>query len=85
VRNGAPHCSNYFWPYLIRILSIAIINDNRQGILRVLEPAAIRAQEMYQSRAYVHQYTAHGLEDFDFEGSFVGMERLISDYSGLSW
>ncbi len=48
-----------------------------------LESATIRAQEMYAAGAYVHQYTARGIEKDDFIASFVAMENFIHIYRRL--
>eukprot|EP00953_Heterococcus_sp_UTEX-ZZ885_P004979 3163-Heterococcus_DN1.PRE.1 len=50
----------------------------------VLDTAVPRAQEMFYSRAYVHQYTAHGLEESDFAASLMRGEQAILNYKRLS-
>jgi len=39
---------------------------------------------MFTSRAYVHQYTQHGLELDAFLDAFVQVEQIIQSYRGLT-
>lgn len=40
-----------------------------------------RAYSMYASRAYCHQYAAHGLEEADFDAAFARVEDAIAAYA----
>ena len=40
-----------------------------------------RAYSMYASRAYCHQYAAHGLEEADFDAAFARVEDAVAAYS----
>jgi tubulin delta len=39
-----------------------------------------RAYSMFASRAYCHQYAAHGLEHVDFEAAFARVEDAVAAY-----
>ncbi len=39
-----------------------------------------RAYAMYASRAYCHQYAAHGLELADFDAAFARVEDAVAAY-----
>lgn len=45
--------------------------------------SVVRAWEMFNSRAYLHQYEKYGLEVDDFIDSFGMVEQMISDYSKI--
>ncbi len=42
-----------------------------------------RAQLMWSSRAYTHQYQAFGLSAADFEGCFAHVQDLLDRYAAL--
>ena len=56
---------------------------NSQSMIRPVERVTARGFEMFQSRAYVHQYTKFGLEEEDFLGAFAQLEDAIGRYKGL--
>ncbi len=42
-----------------------------------------RAYAMYASRAYCHQYAAHGLEEAHFDAAFARVEDAVAAYASL--
>ncbi|CAM9163808.1 unnamed protein product [Chrysoparadoxa australica] len=61
----------------------ATLLSNSQAVLGVLDKAVERAGELYDSRAYVHEYTAHGLEESDFDAAFLRLDQAATSYRGL--
>jgi len=41
------------------------------------------AYAMYSSRAYCHQYAAHGLEEAHFDAAFARVEDAVACYGSL--
>ncbi|ESP01497.1 hypothetical protein LOTGIDRAFT_225368 [Lottia gigantea] len=60
----------------------ALISNNRSPTLP-LNYIVDKAWNMFSSRAYVHQYTKHGLTDEDFMDSFVTLEQVLHNYKKL--
>lgn len=42
-----------------------------------------KAWDMFSSRAYVHQYTKHGLTEDEFLDGFATLEQVIANYKHL--
>lgn len=57
--------------------------SNSQMLLKPLNSTVHKAWEMFASRAYVHQYSKHGISEDDFVDSFVSLEQVIKNYAGL--
>ena len=57
--------------------------SNDQSILPLLQRTIKRSSEMFQVKAYLHQYTTHGLEMDDFIDSFQSLGSVIQSYSDL--
>ena len=58
--------------------------SNSQSALAPVDNLCARAYDMFTSRAYVHQYTQHGLELDAFLDAFVQVEQIIQSYRGLT-
>jgi tubulin delta len=56
---------------------------NSQGILPLLKRSASKAHSMYETKAYVHQYTQYGLEEDDFVHAFHSIGSVINNYQSL--
>lgn len=61
----------------------AVLLSNSRSTIGPLNTMIGKAWNMFSSRAYVHQYTKHGLAEEDFVDSFVTLEQVISNYSKL--
>lgn len=61
----------------------ASLLTNSQLCLQSIDKIIGKAWCMYTSRAYIHQYTKHGLTDENFLNCFTSMEKAIQDYRML--
>lgn len=61
----------------------ATLLSNSQSVVGPLERITAKAWETFASRAFVHQYTAHGVSEDAFVDNFVKMEQLIASYKEL--
>ena len=61
----------------------ACLVSNSQGAVEHVNSVVGKAWEMFASRAYVHQYTKHGLAEDDFLDSFATLEQIIASYQNL--
>ena len=61
----------------------AILLNNGQMPVGVLDRTVEKAWRMFSSRAYVHQYLKHGQIEEDFVDSFAGLEQMIANYKRL--
>jgi tubulin delta len=61
----------------------AALLSNSQSALGPLERVCSRAHDMFASKAYVHQYEAHGIGVAEFQNAFVQLEQVICDYRSL--
>lgn len=61
----------------------ASLLSNGQSILPVLQRAATKAAQMYQAKAYLHQYQSCGLEEETFKSSFLQIGQIIANYNSL--
>ena len=61
----------------------AMLLSNSQSPVRSLDSMVGKAWTMFASRAYVHQYTKHGLTEEDFVDSFACLEQVIDSYKQL--
>jgi hypothetical protein len=59
---------------------VSSICSNSQAILVPLERIATRARVMFDSRAFVHQYAAHGIGLQGMEQRFLAVEQVIASY-----
>ncbi|KAL5016563.1 hypothetical protein ScPMuIL_006152 [Solemya velum] len=62
--------------------SAALVTNSKSPVYH-LNYITEKAWNMFSSRAYVHQYTKHGLAEEDFVDSFAAMEQIISNYNKL--
>ncbi|XP_055957925.1 tubulin delta chain isoform X3 [Patella vulgata] len=60
----------------------ALISNSRSPI-RPLNHIIDKAWNMFAARAYVHQYTQHGLNEEDFIDGFVTLEQVLASYKKL--
>ena len=61
----------------------AALLSNSQTIVRPLDAVLARAHEMFSARAYLHQYSQHGILREDFVDAFVNMEQVLANYASL--
>ena len=57
--------------------------SNSQTPVKPLNSVVSKAWNMFASRAFVHQYSKHGIVEDDFVDSFVALEQVIKNYSNL--
>lgn len=62
----------------------AALLSNSQSIIPPLERSLRKAWEMFNSRAYVHQYARHGVEEGEFAASLLRVEQVLRAYRDLS-
>ena len=84
---GAPSlrsCNRQASPELRRVVeTLQGQLSNSQAALAPTDNLCARAYDMFTSRAYVHQYTQHGLELDAFTEAFIHVEQTIQNYRGL--
>lgn len=61
----------------------ASILSNGCTTLPLLQRVRSKAADMFSVRAYMHQYSEHGLEDADFVDAFRSLGQSIENYKGL--
>lgn len=61
----------------------AVLLSNSMSVVNPMVNLMEKAWSMFASRAYVHQYTKHGLTEDDFLDSFAGLEQIIANYKKL--
>ncbi|XP_043114132.1 tubulin delta chain [Puntigrus tetrazona] len=61
----------------------ATLVSNNQSLLKPLDSIVRKAWNMFESRAYVHQYMKFGISEEDFLDSFTALEQIISSYTHL--
>ena len=64
--------------------SAVLLNNGQSSVVDSLDRTVGRAWNMFASRAYLHQYTSHGLDENDFVDCFATLEQILSDYRQLS-
>eukprot|EP00937_MAST-01D_sp_MAST-1D-sp2_P004194 g4194.t1 len=57
---------------------------NSSSVAPALDELVERAHSMFRSRAFVHQYEAHGVQPGDFVEAFVCLEQVLHDYRALN-
>ena len=62
----------------------ASIVSNSQSILPYLHRPVAKAAAMFQSGAYLHQYSKFNIEREDFEQAFLTLGQVIQNYESLS-
>lgn len=61
-----------------------LLNNGQSSVVASLDRTVGRAWNMFASRAYMHQYTRHGLDENDFVDCFAALEQILADYRRLS-
>eukprot|EP01039_Chlorochromonas_danica_P000558 gene558-599_t len=56
---------------------------NDQSILPVLQRPWQRSRELFEMRAYLHQYSQHGIDDEDFLAAFRSISGVVHNYATL--
>ena len=88
----APYCAMLERPLTI-CHSPLLVNDyqrsasllsNSAAVLPLLQRVVGKASDLYGARAYVHQYTPHGLEEEDFVTAFRNVGQVVQNYRSLS-
>ena len=62
----------------------AALLSNNQSPVSLLGNVVNKAWTMFSSRAYVHQYMKHGLEEEDFLDSLACLEQVLHTYKTIS-
>ncbi|KAM5273444.1 tubulin delta chain [Ctenodactylus gundi] len=62
----------------------ATLVSNSQFLVKPLDTIVGKAWNMFASKAYIHQYTKHGIEEEDFLDSFTLLEQVVASYRNLS-
>lgn len=75
-------CWSHARPFIHYEKSAALLS-NSQSIVPSLDRVVERGWKMFASRAYVHQYQRHGLEEDDFVDCFAGLEQVLASYGQL--
>jgi len=57
--------------------------SNSQTFVPPINNSIQKAWEMFNARAYLHQYEKFGLSEDDFIDSFAVVEQMVADYSRL--
>lgn len=61
----------------------ASLISNSQSPVRLMDTMVGKAWDMFSSRAYVHQYAKHGLQEDEFLDGFATLEQVIANYKHL--
>lgn len=61
----------------------ASILSNGTAVLPLLQRVSMRAQQLFATRAYVHQYNDFGVSETDFVDSFRKVGQIIANYENL--
>ncbi|CAH1802305.1 unnamed protein product [Owenia fusiformis] len=61
----------------------AIMLSNSQSPVGPLNHVISKAWGMFSSRAYVHQYTNHGMAEENFLDAFTSLEQVLKNYKDL--
>ncbi|KAK3238435.1 hypothetical protein CYMTET_51555 [Cymbomonas tetramitiformis] len=61
----------------------AAVLSNCQTFMAPTERMLGRAYTMHASKAYLHQYTSHGMSPGDFEEAFMRIEDTLAHYRAL--
>lgn len=89
-----PHCSNllYTAPITTHATSYRQVNgyqrsisvlSNSNSVVPFLQRVHQRATDLYTNRAYLHQYSAYGVEESDFVTSFQQVGQIINNYQNI--
>jgi tubulin delta len=70
-------------PFLGREKSVTLVSNGQCSVIGGLDRTIDRAWRMFASRAFVHQYVAHGLQEEDFIDCFATLEQILADYKRL--
>ncbi|XP_065183615.1 tubulin delta chain-like [Sycon ciliatum] len=62
---------------------VCAVLSNTSACVPALKTFSSMAWRMYTSRAFLHQYTSHGMEESDFLQAFSNVEQTISNYESL--
>lgn len=57
--------------------------SNDQSVLPILQRPRQRAEELFNNKAYLHQYAMHGLEEDQFVEAFRSVSAIIHNYASL--
>jgi hypothetical protein len=57
--------------------------SNGQSVLPVLQRSLTQASDMFNVGAYVHQYSAYGVEEQDMVESFRLLSNVVQNYIDL--
>ena len=61
----------------------ASLLSNSTAVLPLLQRVTARAQQLFGTRAYVHQYNEFGVSETDFVDSFRKVGQIITNYESL--
>lgn len=88
---SAPHSGLLSAPVEVRSSQYALsgyprsasLLSNSTAILPLLQRVTVRAQQLFATRAYVHQYNDFGVGEVDFVESFRKVGQIIANYESL--
>jgi tubulin delta len=63
--------------------SATLVSNGQCSVIGGLDRTIDRAWRMFASRAFVHQYVTHGLQEEDFIDCFATLEQILADYKRL--
>lgn len=69
--------------YFCGLNKSALLVNNSNVAVDVIDVAVQKAWKLFCSRAYLHHYVRYGLTEDDFAGSFANMEQIIYNYREL--
>ena len=58
--------------------------SNNQSNIKLIDLLLNKCWKMYSVKAYLHQYSNHGIEEADFLNCFVNLESLLKNYKKLN-
>lgn len=63
---------------------VSLVSNGQCSVVNAgLDRTIDRAWRMFASRAFVHQYMTHGLQEEDFIDCFATLEQILADYQRL--
>jgi hypothetical protein len=76
-------CLSCFSKISASTVSLKRLRSNSQNAVVPLEAVVERATRMYRSGAFLHRYSAAGVDECVFEDAFEACEQILSNYRHL--
>ncbi|KAH3758642.1 tubulin delta chain [Pelomyxa schiedti] len=61
----------------------AALLSNSQAVIPILSSTIEKALQMFETRAYLHHYAAHSIDEAFFSEAFVTMEQVLGNYTNI--